>query len=36
MHYYVIKVVSDAYTLKEDTTYEGQISTAGELDIKYQ
>ena len=36
MGYYVINFVSEAYTLKYDTTCDGKISSAGELDVKAQ
>ena len=34
MGYYVIKFVSDVYTLQDDTTCEKQISSASELVVK--
>ena len=34
MGYYVIKFMSEAYTLQEETAYSGQISTSGELVAK--
>ena len=36
MGYYVIKFLSEAYTLQEDTTYNVQISTSSELVVKAQ
>ena len=36
MQYYIIKLFSEAYTIQEDTTYDRQISTSGELVFKYQ
>ena len=36
MGYYVINFVSEAYTLKYDTTCDGKISSAGELIVKTQ
>ena len=36
MGYYVIKSVSEAYTLKYDTTCDGQIISSGELVVKSQ
>ena len=36
MGYYVIEFVSEAYTLQEDTTCEGKISTAGEMVVKVE
>ena len=36
MGYYVIKFVSDSYTLQEDTTYNGQIISDVELVVKSQ
>ena len=36
MGYYVIKFVSEAYTLQEDTTYNRQIFSAGQLLVKAQ
>ena len=34
--YYVIKFVSEAYTLQDDTKCDGQISSAGELVVNEQ
>ena len=34
MGYCVIKFVSESYTLQEDTTFHGKISTYGELFVK--
>ena len=34
MGYYVINFVSEAYTLKKDTTCDGKISIAGEIFVK--
>ena len=34
MGYYVIKFVSDAYTLQENTTCDRKIISAGELFVK--
>ena len=34
--FYVVKYVTDKYTLQEENTCDGKISTAGELMIKYQ
>ena len=34
MGYYVVKFVSEAYTLQYDTTCDGQISLSGELVVK--
>ena len=34
MGYYVIKFVSEAYTLQEDTKYDGKIISDGELIVK--
>ena len=34
MEYYVIKFMSEAYTIQEETAYSGQISTSGELFAK--
>ena len=34
MGYYVIKIIYEDYTLQEETTCDGQISTAGELVVK--
>ena len=31
---YVIKFVSKSYTLQEEKTFDGQISTSGELIVK--
>ena len=36
MGYYVIKFISEAFILQEETTYDGQINTAGELVFKFQ
>ena len=36
MGYYVIKLMLQYYTLQEDTTPDGKISTAGELVVKSQ
>ena len=36
MGYYVIKFMSEPYILQEETMYNGKISTAGEIVIKYQ
>ena len=36
MGYYVIKFMSWAYTLKKETAYDGQISTAVKLVVKEQ
>ena len=36
MEYYVIKLLSESYTLQEDTTNYGRISTSGELYVKSQ
>ena len=36
MGYYVIKFLSESYTLQEGTTYSGRISTSGELYVKSQ
>ena len=36
MGYYVIKFVSESYTLQEETTYDIQIIPAGELVVKAQ
>ena len=36
MGYYVIKLLSGYYTLQEETTCDGKISTAGELFFKAQ
>ena len=36
MGYYVIKFVSEAYNLKNDTTCNGKISSSGELVVKAQ
>ena len=33
---YVIKLFSEAYTIQEDTTCNGKISTAGEIFVKSQ
>ena len=34
MGYYVIKFISEAYTLQQETTCHGKIGTAGELVLK--
>ena len=34
MVYYVVKFVSGAYTLQDDTKWDGQISSASELFFK--
>ena len=34
MGYYMVKYVSDAYTLQEDTTCDGKISISGERFVK--
>ena len=34
MRYYVIKFVSEAYTLQEETTCNGKIISSGELVVK--
>ena len=36
MGYNVIKLLSESYTLQEDTTYYGKIITSVEIYIKYQ
>ena len=36
MGYYIIKDVSDAYTLQEDTKCNGKIGTASKLVVKAQ
>ena len=36
MGYYVIKPVSESYTLQEEIMCDGKISSAGELVVKYQ
>ena len=36
MGYYVIKFVSEAYILQEDTIHDGKISMAGKLVVKAQ
>ena len=36
MVYYVIIFISVTYTLQKETTYNGKISTAGEIIVKYQ
>ena len=36
MGYYVIKLVSEAYTLQYDTIFDGKISSAGEIVAKAQ
>ena len=36
MDYYEIKFVLEAYTLQEDSTYDIQVSTSGELVLKYR
>ena len=36
MGYYVIKFISEPYTLQEETMCGGKISTAGEQVLKYQ
>ena len=36
MGYYVIKFMSEHYTLQEETMCDGKISTAGELVVKSQ
>ena len=36
MGYYMIKLITEPYTLQEETTCDGKISTAGELFVKLQ
>ena len=36
MGYYVINFVSEAHTLQDDTTFDGNISPAGEIFVKAQ
>ena len=36
MVYYVINFLSEAYTLEYDTTYDGKISSSGEIVVKFQ
>ena len=36
MGYYVIKSLSEPYTIQEETSCDGKISTASEIVVKYQ
>ena len=36
MGYYVIKYLSEAYTLQEEQTRDGKVSEAGEPVVKYE
>ena len=36
MGYFVIKFMSEAYTLQEDTTCDGKICSSDDLAVKYQ